>query len=309
MRELFGGGRAIALGRALCVLLFLGAGCAWAQVPVPSLEARVTDLTGTLTAGQQAALEDKLSAFESRKGSQVVVLLVPTTEPEDIAQFGIRVFDQWKLGRGKVNGRSVDDGALFIVAKNDRRMRIEVGRGLEGALTDATSKRIISETITPLFRQGDFYGGINAGVEQMMRVIDGEPLPPPDQKWRGDPPAVVGMLPFLFFGTLVLASILNRIFGRGIGAIATGGIAGGVVWLIAKLLGLALVAGFIAALFALFTGIPRRGWSSSSRHAGWGGGWGGLGGGGFGGGGFGGGGGGFSGGGGGAAGGGASGSW
>src|SRR5262249_54138638 len=145
----------------------LCAACVFAQspLPLPKLEARVTDQTGTLTAEQQAALEEKLSAFEARKGSQLGVLLVPTTEPEDIAAYSIRVVEAWKLGR-----RKVDDGALLIVAKSDRRMRIEVGYGLEGALTDAMSNRIISDTVAPLFRQGDYYGGINAGLDQMIRV-------------------------------------------------------------------------------------------------------------------------------------------
>ena len=138
----------------------------------------------------------------------MAVLLVATTEPEDIAQFGIRVVEQWKLGRGKV-----DDGALLLVAKDDRRMRIEVGHGLEGALTDATSKRIIAETITPLFRQGDFYGGINAGLDQMMRVIDGEPLPEPDRAWTGAAPGLAGLLPFLFIGVVIASSILSSIVG------------------------------------------------------------------------------------------------
>jgi uncharacterized protein len=147
---------------------------AQAALPVPKLTARVTDLTGTLTAEQQSALEEKLSAFQARKGSQIAVLVTSTTAPEEIEQYSIRVVDQWKLGRA-----NIDDGALLIVAKHDREMRIEVGKGLEGALTDITSNRIITETITPLFRQGDFYGGINAGLDQMFRVIDGEQLPPP----------------------------------------------------------------------------------------------------------------------------------
>jgi len=290
--------------RALPALIGIGAlGLAFAQglQPIPKLEARVTDLTGTLTAGQQATLEDKLAAFESRKGAQVAVLIVPTSEPEDIEQYGIRVAEQWKLGRGKV-----DDGALLLVAKNDRRMRIEVGYGLEGALTDATSKRIIAETITPLFRQGDFYGGINAGLDQMMRVIDGEPLPAPDRRWRGNAPNVVSLLPFLIVGVLVVSAMLRAFLGRGAGALVTGGLAGGAVWVLSKILGVALIAGLVAGLFSLFAGLSGRGWASSGRGGGWGGGLGG----GFGGGrgGFGGGGG-FSGGGGGFGGGGASGGW
>ena len=149
---------------------------------MPQLEARVTDLTGTLTAAQQSSLEEKLKAFEERKGAQIAVLILPTTEPEDIAQFGVRLMETWKLGR-----KGVDDGAVLIVAKEDRELRIEVQYGLEGVLTDATSSRIINETIVPLFKQGDFYGGINAGLDQMLRVVDGEPLPEPDQAWKDAP--------------------------------------------------------------------------------------------------------------------------
>ena len=152
-----------------------------AQVALPPLEARVTDLTGTLTAAQQSALEEKLAAFERRKGAQIAVLILPTTQPEDIAQFGIRLAEAWKLGRA-----APDDGAILIVAKDDRAMRIEVGRGLEGALTDVTSSRIVNDTIAPLFKQGDFHGGVNAGLDQMIRVVDGEPLPAPDQRWKRD---------------------------------------------------------------------------------------------------------------------------
>ena len=170
---------------ALLPLAFAAAGAAappaLAQIPLPKLEARVTDLTGTLTAAQQSALEEKLTAFEARKGAQIAVLILPTTEPEDIAQFGVRLMESWKLGR-----KGVDDGAALIVAKEDRELRIEVQYGLEGVLTDATSGRIINETIVPLFKQGDFYGGINAGVDQMLRVVDGEPMPEPDQAWKAE---------------------------------------------------------------------------------------------------------------------------
>jgi len=283
---------------------------AFAQEPVPALTARVTDLTGTLTAAQQASIEQKLAAFEGRKGSQLAVLIVPTTQPEEIEQFSIRVFDQWKLGR-----KNVDDGALLLVAKNDRRMRIEVGRGLEGSLTDATSNRIITETITPLFRQADFAGGINAGLDQMIRVVDGEPLPPPDKKWRsgtevGKSLAPLGnALPFLIFGCIIAASFFRRIMGRGGGAVVTGGVVGVLAWLFTHALVIGILASVIGFVFSLIAGISGgggSGWSSGSRRGGGYGGFGGWGGGGFGGGG---GGGGFSGGGGGGAGGGSSGSW
>jgi uncharacterized protein len=268
--------------------------------PVPKLETRVTDLTGTLTAEQQSALEEKLAAFEARKGSQVAALIVPTTKPEEIEQYSIRVVDQWKLGRKKV-----DDGALLIIAKNDRAMRIEVGYGLEGVLTDATSKRIISETITPLFQQGNFFGGISAGLDQMIRVIDGEQLPPPDRSWhdRGlhgrQSPGIGGILPVLVIAVFVGSVVLRMLFGRALGSLLAGGAAGALVWVASQAVFMALLAGVIAFFFSMLSGISGgRGWSSYPRTGGWGGGWGGgLGGGGFGGGGFGGGGGGFGGGG------------
>jgi uncharacterized protein len=268
--------------------------------PVPKLEARVTDLTGTLTAEQQSTLEEKLAAFEARKGAQVVVLMVPTTHPEEIEQYSIRVVEQWKIGR-----KHVDDGVLLIIAKNDRRARIEVGYGLEGALPDAIANRIIYETMRPLFAQNDFYGGINAGVDQIVRVIDGEALPPPDRSWNsGQSRHVSGLLPFLFVAVIFGSSILRAILGRPAGAVVTGGLTGFLVWVFGGFVVAAIGASIIAFLFALlsgFGGVSR--WSSMPGVGGIGGFGGGMiGGGGFGGGGFSGGGGGFGGGG-------ASGSW
>jgi len=271
--------------------------------PVPPLETRVTDLTGTLTAGQQSELEQKLAAFEQRKGSQLAVLIVQTTEPEAIEQYSIRVVDAWKLGRAKP-----DDGALLLVALKDRAMRIEVGYGLEGALTDALSSRIINNTITPLFRQGNIFGGVNAGVDEIIRVIDGEALPPPDRNWQAPADRLPGMLPFLFIGVLGFGAVLRAIFGRTLGAMATGGATGVVVWLLSRVLGFAIGAGVIALIISLFAGLassgrgigrggpPWGGWGGGGFGGGFGRG-GGFGGGGFGGGGFGGGGGGFGGGG------------
>jgi uncharacterized protein len=263
--------------------------------PVPKLAARVTDLTGTLTAEQQSALEDKLSSFEARKGAQIAVLVVATTEPEDIAQYSIRVVDQWKLGR-----KSIDDGALLIVAKNDRELRIEVGKGLEGALTDVAAHRIISETMVPLFRQGDFYGGIQAGLDRMIRVIDGEPLPAPDRRWQGQSERGLShLLPFLFVAVIFGSAILRSLLGRGLAAVLAGAATGAVVYFVGQALFIALVAGLLAFLFTLIAGFSGGGtWSSYPRTGGWGGGFGSGGGGGFtGGGGFSGGGGGFNGGG------------
>jgi len=276
--------------------------------PVPPLTARVTDLTGTLTAEQQAALEQKLAAFEASKGSQLAVLIVPTTHPEEIEQYSIRVVDQWKLGRGTVGGKRVDDGALLLIAKNDHRMRIEVGYGLEGVLTDAMSNRIISETIAPAFREGNYYEGIDAGLDQMMKLIEGEPLPPPEHSWQGGQHRSGGsILPELFFAVLVGSVMLRAIFGRTVGSFLTGLGAGALVWIAGYALALAGLAAIGGFLITMLMGVPRgSGWSSYPRSGGFGGGWGG---GGFGGGSGGFGGGGFSGGGGGFGGGGSSGSW
>ncbi len=276
--------------------------------PIPKLSARVTDLTGTLTAEQQTALEQKLAAFESAKGSQLAVLIVPTTHPEEIEQYSIRVVDQWKLGRGSVNGKRVDDGVLLLVATGDRRVRFEVGYGLEGVLPDAICNRIIDETIKPAFRQGNYYGGIEAGMDQAMKLIQGEALPPPQPGWQGSAGGhAINLLPQLFIAVLIGSVVLRAIFGRTLGSAFTGLGAGVLVWLVARTLVLAGLAAAAAFVFALLMGLARgSGWSSTPRSGGFGGGWGGMGGG-LGGGGFGGGG--FSGGGGGFGGGGASGSW
>ncbi|MGH8197044.1 MAG: TPM domain-containing protein [Steroidobacteraceae bacterium] len=239
---------------------------------IPPLTARVTDLTGTLTPAEQAALESRLAEFESRKGAQIAVLIVPTTEPEEIEQYSIRVVDDWKLGRDKP-----DDGALLLVAQDDRTMRIEVGRGLEGALTDLVSKRIVSDTIAPFFRQGDFAGGINAGVEQMIRVIDGEPLPEPDPQWTGGPEKLAGRLPFLLGLIFVGSIVLPALFGRALGSLATGAAAGTFAWWLTQALGIAIGVGFFGLIASLMLGFGNGGrWSSRPGHGGWSpGGWGG----------------------------------
>ena len=292
--------RAARLGAGV-VLLFgfaLASADVAGEVAVPPLTSRVTDLTGTLSGGAVARIEAKLKDFEAKKGSQVAVLIVPTTQPEEIEQYGIRVEDTWKLGR-----KGVDDGVYLIVAKNDRRVRIEVSYGLEGALPDAVANRIITETITPHFKQGDFDGGVEAGVNQIISVINGEPLPAPDRKWERHG-GLGNLLPVLLIVVFVVSGVLRAMFGRLFGSLATGGLAGGIVWLLSHLIPIGVGAGLLAFLFAMLTGGSRSGWTSGG---GFGGGLGGFGGG-FGGGGFGGGGG-FSGGGGGGGGGGASGSW
>ncbi len=214
---------------------------------MPPLTARVTDLTGTLTREQQAGLERMLQEFEARKGSQLAVLMVPTTAPEPIEQYALRVAEQWKIGRKKA-----DDGAILVVAKDDRTLRIEVGYGLEGVLNDATASRIVREIIVPRFREGDFYGGINAGLDRMMRLIDGEPLPPPSRSApAADGGGLMQMLPVLLVAALIGGAILRAIFGRFLGAAATGGVVGFLAWMLAGAMAVALLAGVFAFIFTL----------------------------------------------------------
>jgi len=187
----------------LLLLLLAGAG-AWAEVAVPPLTARVTDLAGLLTPPQRTSLEARLQAFEQAKGSQIAVLIVPTTQPETVEQYALRVAETWKLGR-----KGVDDGALLLVAKDDRTLRIEVGYGLEGVLNDATAKRITNEIIVPAFKQGRFYEGINAGVERMIQVIEGEPLPPPARA-----ESKTNLFPLVIFGIFLTLILLSNFSSR-----------------------------------------------------------------------------------------------
>lgn len=273
--------------------------------PIPTLEKRVTDVADILPAPAESALEEKLAAFEARKGAQIAVLIVASTAPEEIEQYSIRVVDAWKLGRQRV-----DDGALLIVAVDDRRLRIEVGRGLEGVLTDLVSNRIIQETITPRFRSGDYAGGIDAGVDRMIAVVDGEPLPEPEQAWEGESSGgFEEILGIVFVVAVILSAILRKVLGRILGAVTTGGVLGALGMLITGALGLALLAGFVGFVVGLAGGVPTGRFATHRGRGRWDGGFGGggFGGGGFGGGGFGGGG--FGGLGGGFGGGGASGSW
>jgi len=295
------------LWRALLTLaaVFV-AGLAFAQPlqPVPALQARVTDLSATLSAAQARALEDKLAAFEAAHGSQIVVLLVRSTAPEDIAAYAFRVADAWKIGR-----RDVGDGVLLLVAKDDRKVRIEVARTLEGAIPDLAAWRIIDGAIIPAFRRGDFAGGIDAGVEGVFALIRGENLPAPEPAAPGGGGAGLEDLgALLFVGVPILGAVLVGMLGRKPGALATGGLTGLIVHLLTASLFLALVGGVLAVVFVLVLGIggggrggpPHRGGGPIIRGGSLGGG--GFGGG-FGGGGF------RSGGGGSFGGGGASGSW
>ena len=247
-----------------------------ADVAVPQLTGRVVDQTGTLSSTDVASLSQKLRDFESRKGSQIAVLIVPTTQPETIEQFSIRVAEAWKIGRTKV-----DDGAILVVAKNDRHLRIEVGYGLEGALTDVTSRRIIDEIITPKFRTGDFGGGISDGVDRMIRVIDGEPLPVPSPTVNfGNLDDLAPIFIVTLFASIGVGGVFRAMLGRLLGSLVTGGIIAGLTWLILGSFALAaavgvlgFIIGFVADLFSAITpgtGRSRGGsWSSGSSGGGW----------------------------------------
>ena len=283
---------------SLVALLLCWAFAAWADVAVPPLTGQVVDQTGTLSGADIAALTQKLKDFEARKGSQIAVLIVPTTAPEAIEQYSIRVAEAWKIGRKKV-----DDGVFLLVAKDDHKLRIETGYGLEGALTDVAARRIIDEIITPKFRTGDFAGGISAGVDRIISAIDGEPLPAPEpQQSFGGGEGRIDMLfnPLVIFGVLVVGGLLRTLLGRLIGSAATGGVVGLMAWLAIGSLAFSLLAAVLAFVFAMFVGSMA---SSNGRSGSWSGGGGSFSGGGSSGGG------GFSGGGGSFGGGGASGSW
>jgi uncharacterized protein len=267
------------------VLLTTGALSVAAEAPIPPLAARVTDTTGTLSAQQVQVLDARLAQFEARKGAQIAVLLVPTTQSEAIEQYALRAVEKWKLGRKKV-----DDGVLLVIAKSDRVLRIEVGYGLEGALTDAASSRIINESIAPKFAQGDFAGGIDAGLDAVMKVIDGEPLPPSVNK-AAAPDELPPYAAVLIALTLVIGTVLRLWLDRLPASLATGSVVGVAAWLLAGALSTAALAAALAAAFTLAGGVRLLG-GRGHHHGGSGWGGGGRGGGGFrgGGGGFGGGG-------------------
>jgi uncharacterized protein len=255
---------------SLLALLLCWAFAASADVAVPQLTGRVVDQTGTLSSGDIASLTQTLKDLETRKGSQVAVLIVPTTAPETIEQYSIRVAEAWKIGRKKI-----DDGALLVVAKDDRKLRIEVGYGLEGALNDVTVKRIIDEIITPKFKTGDFASGISAGVARMIAVIDGEPLPAPEPQQSWDPPGHIGDLfnPFLIFAVFAVGAILRTTLGRLIGSVATGGVVGLLAWFILGSLALSSIAAVIAFVFTLLgesiaSSAGRGGWSGGGSFSG-----------------------------------------
>ncbi len=247
---------------------------------IPALQHRVTDLTQTLSPEQQTALEQKIAAFEQEKGSQIAVLIIPTTQPEAIEQYSIRVAEAWKVGREKE-----DDGVILLVAKDDHKMRIEVGYGLEGAIPDLIAKRVITEIMAPSFKQGDFYGGISKAVDALMGLIAGEQLPAPaKQTNQGD---WGDFLPLLLVGGLILGSILRAVFGDFFGGVLNGGIIAVLAWFFGVALLIALLLGIVAFILTLIgpSGLGQLGGGGYSGGSGHSDSWSGGGGGGFGGGG------------------------
>ncbi|MBI4987561.1 MAG: TPM domain-containing protein [Rhodocyclales bacterium] len=265
---------AVRLIAALGLLLLSATGLAADDlVAVPPLKARVTDLTGTLSREQAAALETDLAQFERSRGSQIAILLVPTTTPEAIEAYSIRVAEAWKIGR-----KGIDDGILVLVAKNDRKLRIEVGRGLEGAVPDAVAKRIVAEVIGPRFKEGDFHGGLKAGVAKLQAVIGGEDLPSPKSASPTRSGGAAMDTETLLIVSLVIAtmlgSVMGRLLGRLGGSTVTSGVVGGLAWLVTGSALAALVGAILVFIFVLaFASSGRGGWSSGGWNGGGGGGW------------------------------------
>ncbi|MFV0278820.1 MAG: TPM domain-containing protein [Parahaliea sp.] len=288
----------LALGLLLAVLL--AAAQAQPLAEVPRLSSRVTDQTATLSPEQRSTLENRLAQLERETGSQVAVLIVDSTQPEDIAAYGIRVVEAWQLGREKF-----DDGALFLVARADRRMRIDVGYGLEGAIPDATARRIIDDIVAPRFRAGDFYQGIADGTAAIDKLVRGEQLPPPGTRDSRQRSVDLGaLIPMLLIASVAAGGLLRTLFGRLGGSLGVGAVCGALTWSMVGIAGMAVMLGVFGFFLSMAMG-GRRNWSDGGGFGGgfgsdgFGGGRhrGGFGGGGFGGGGFGGGGGGFGGGG------------
>jgi len=256
---------------SILALLLCWACSALALVAVPPLSGRVVDQTGTLSSNDVASLTQKLTDLETRKGSQIAVLIVPTTDGEAIEPFSLRVAEAWKIGRKKI-----DDGALLVIAKNDRRLRIEVGYGLEGALTDVTTKRIIDEDITPKFKAGDFGGGVAAGVDKMVRVVDGEKLLEPEPPhWQDsqsfDPSDLFN--PFLIIPAIFFGGLLRSLMGRLLGSAAAGALTAMIAWFMVGSVLAAVIVGVVASLFVLISdGFTSAGSGRRGSPGGWSGG-------------------------------------
>jgi uncharacterized protein len=261
----------IGLLSAFLLAYAFAVGPAQAQQAVPALTGHVVDTAGTLAQAPREALEAKLTAFEQARGSQMVVLLVPSTQPEDITSYANRVANTWKIGR-----KEIGDGLLLVVAVQDRKLRIEVAKTLEGAIPDLAAKRIIDEAITPRFKQGDYAGGLDAGVTRIMALITGEALPEPAKD--GTKPSgefdwmQLGI--FMFIAVPVIGVVTKSILGNRLGAVATGGVAGVIAKVLTASLAIAGLAGLVAMVFTLVQntpGKPGSGWrSGGGSNGGWG---------------------------------------
>ena len=237
---------------ALVLSLCAVGGGAQGLVPVPALSSHVVDVGGLLRADQLQALEIRLSALEAESGAQVVILIVSSTHPEDIASFGNRIGNSWKIGR-----KGVGDGLLLIVAKDDRKLRFEVAKSLEGAIPDLAARQIIDDAISPRFKQGDYAGGLEAGIDRVAALIREEALPSPVQH-RANPASSVGfdwqnLIVFVFFGVFIIGSILRRVLGNKLGSVVTGGAVGFLVNAVTGSILIAAVAALAALLFVLIS--------------------------------------------------------
>jgi len=241
----------------LALLLFAIAAFAQPLQPVPKLTAHVVDQTGTLDAFQEKNLEDKLMAFETAKGTQIAMLIVATTQPEDIASYANRVGNEWKIGR-----KGIGDGVLLVVAKDDHKVRIEVAKTLEGAIPDLAARQIIENAITPNFRKGDYGAGLSTAADQLIARINGEALPAPAQPKAQHKASGIGGLGFdwtdlaifLFFAVPIGGRILSSIMGRKLGSLVTGAGVGVIAMLVTSSIIVGVIAAFVALLFSLFSG-------------------------------------------------------
>jgi uncharacterized protein len=272
---------AISRAKAILLALFLcWAQAALADVAVPPLVGRVVDQTNTLNSSFIESLNQRIHSFEQRKGSQIAILIVPTTEPETIEQYSIRAAEDWKIGRKKI-----DDGALLVIAKNDHKLRIEVGYGLEGALTDVTARRIIDEVIAPRFKEGDFAGGISEGLTRMIGVIDGEPLPKPAPEASHPSELPYWVLnpfnPFTIIFVLAVGAISRSVLGRLAGSGVAGAVIATIVWLFLGSIAISVLAGGIISVLTFLAdpswagnqGATRSGGRRRRGDDGWSGGW------------------------------------
>lgn len=265
---------ALALRTLLALALGLGAALAWAQglSPIPELRARAMDFTGTLDAAALQRIEERLAGFERERGTQIVVVMVASTSPEDIADYTQRLGDAWKIGR-----REVGDGLLFVIAKDDRRMRIAPAKTLEGAIPDLLARRILDQAVAPALRRGDFAGGIDAGLTQIMAAVRGEALPLPSQESssQGGAGDWTDGLVFLLFAVPMVAGFMRRAFGRALGIPLTGAASGVIAWLLTSVLWVSAGAALLGMLVAVLARFMPVSTPSSRGRGGHGGGWGG----------------------------------